>query len=60
MAYNAHYCMGSKDPVPTVTEWIKFPWEKEQIQPVSDEEIKDLQDQIDAINKMNEQNKTEQ
>jgi hypothetical protein len=52
--------MGSKDPVPTVTEWIKFPWEKEQIQPVSDEEIKDLQDQIDAINKMNEQNKTEQ
>lgn len=27
VAYNAHYCMGSKEPPPTVTEWIKFPWE---------------------------------
>ena len=60
VAYNAHYCMGSKDPVPTVTEWIKYPWEKDQIQPVSDEEIKEMQDEIAAINKMNEQNKTEQ
>lgn len=60
VAYNAHYCMGSKDPVPTVTEWIKFPWEKEQIQPVSDKEIKEMQAEIAAINKMNEQNKTEQ
>ena len=22
VAYNAHYCMGSKDPVPTVDKWI--------------------------------------
>jgi len=28
VAYNAHYCMGSKDTPPTVTEWIKFPWEQ--------------------------------
>lgn len=28
VAYNAHYCMGSKEPPPTVTEWIKFPWEQ--------------------------------
>lgn len=28
VAYNAHYCMGSKETPPTVTEWIKFPWEK--------------------------------
>ena len=27
VAYNAHYCMGSKETPPTVTEWIKFPWE---------------------------------
>lgn len=27
VAYNAHYCMGSKEPPPTVSEWIKFPWE---------------------------------
>lgn len=60
VAYNAHYCMGSKEPVPTVTEWIKFPWEKEQIQPVSDEEIKEMQAEIAAINEMNKQNGTEQ
>ena len=29
-AYNARFCMGSKDPIPTITEWIKFPWEREQ------------------------------
>ena len=29
VAYNAHYCMGSKDTPPTVTEWIKFPWERD-------------------------------
>jgi hypothetical protein len=28
VAYNAHYCMGSKDTPPTVEEWIKFPWEQ--------------------------------
>ena len=27
IAYNAHYCMGSKETPPTVNEWIKFPWE---------------------------------
>ena len=28
VAYNAHYCMGSKETPPTVSEWIKFPWEQ--------------------------------
>jgi hypothetical protein len=28
VAYNAHYCMGSKDPVPAVEKWITFPWER--------------------------------
>ena len=50
IAYNAHYCMGSKDPVPTVTEWIKFPWEQKHI---SDEVVADLQAEMDAINAMN-------
>ena len=27
IAYNAHFCMGSCKPVPTVGEWMKFPWE---------------------------------
>ena len=47
VAYNAHYCMGSKDPVPTVTEWIKFPWEKETDYSSADmltkEDIKEMQ-----------------
>ena len=30
VAYQAHYCMGSKETPPTVTEWLKFPWEKEK------------------------------
>lgn len=29
IAYNAHYCMGSKETPPTVNEWIKFPWERD-------------------------------
>ena len=50
VAYNAHYCMGSKDPVPTVTEWIKFPWEKTDIAPISDEERDELQAEMAAMN----------
>ena len=53
IAYNAHYCMGSKDPVPTVTEWIKFPWEKEHDTPVSQSDIDELQAEMNAINAMN-------
>ena len=29
VAYNAHYCMGAKNTPPVVSEWIKFPWEKD-------------------------------
>ena len=35
---------------PTVTEWIKFPWEKDDIPPISDKERKELQAEMDAIN----------
>ena len=52
VAYNARFCMGSKDPLPTVTEWIKFPWEKEKAEPVSAEVVADLQAEIAAINAM--------
>ena len=52
VAYNAHYCMGSKDPVPTVTEWIKFPWEKEDVAPISDEERDELQAEMAAMNEL--------
>ena len=49
VAYNAHYCMGSKDPVPTVTEWIKFPWEHTG-PPITEEEQDELMAEINAIN----------
>ena len=50
VAYNARFCMGSKDPVPTVSEWIKFSWEKEHVAPISQEDIDELQAEIAAIN----------
>lgn len=50
VAYNAHYCMGSKEPVPVVTEWIKFPWEQEHHTPLSQEDIHDLQEEMRLIN----------
>lgn len=53
IAYNAHYCMGSKDPVPTVSEWIKFPWEQTAKTPVSQAEIDELQAEMAAMNAKN-------
>ena len=50
VAYNAHFCMGSKDPLPLVTEWIKFPWEAKAPAPVSTEDIDDMQALINAEN----------
>ena len=50
MAYNARFCMGSKDPIPLVTEWIKFPWEQTPTTPISQEDIDELQAEMDAIN----------
>ena len=53
VAYNAHYCMGSKDPVPVVSKWLPFPWEKKAVTPVSQEDIDQLQAEMNAINAMN-------
>ena len=50
VAYNAHFCMGSKDPLPLVTEWIKFSWESKAPSPVSTEDIDDMQALINAEN----------
>ena len=50
VAYNARFCMGSKDPLPTVTEWLKFPWEQKAVIPVSQEVVDELQAEMDAIN----------
>jgi hypothetical protein len=47
VGYNAHYCMGSKDPVPDVEQWWPFPWEKPD--PISQDDIDDIQADIDAM-----------
>ena len=53
VAYNARFCMGSKDPLPKVTEWIKFPWEKEESveSKLTDSDISEMQRMIDEENK---------
>lgn len=50
IAYNAHYAMGSKDPVPNVKDWIPFPWEKNQVTQLTDDEVLDLQAEMAAYN----------
>ena len=49
IAYNAAYCMGSKN-APIVTQWLPFPWEKEHDEEISDEELNELRKQIEAEN----------
>ena len=49
VAYNAHYCMGSKDPVPPVDKWITFTWEKSPTIPISQEEVRELQNDMATI-----------
>jgi hypothetical protein len=39
--------MGSKDPVPDVEQWWPFPWEKPD--PISQDDIDDIQADIDAM-----------
>lgn len=44
--------MGSKDPIPVISDWLKFSWEKKKAEPVS----KEIQDQLQAeMAAMNEQ-----
>lgn len=49
-AYNARFCMGSKDPIPVITEWIKFPWEKEPAAPLTTDEVAQMQAEMAAYN----------
>ena len=53
VAYNARFAMGSKDPIPLVTEWIKFSWEQKSITPLSQDDIDELQAEMAAINARN-------
>lgn len=52
IAYNARFCMGvgKEQTAPTVTEWLKFPWEKEDTAPISDEDHNELLAEMETIN----------
>lgn len=50
VAYNARFCMGSKDPLPMLTEWLKFPWEN--VEPaISEEEQNELLEELADLNR---------
>ena len=51
VAYNAHYCMGSKTTPPLPNEWLKFPWEREPGDPpISDDEVEEMRRDIQREN----------
>lgn len=51
IAYNAHFCMGSKDIPPTVDQWLPFPWEHDT-PPISEEEEEELLNEIESLNRI--------
>ena len=53
VAYNAHYCMGSKTTPPIVSEWLPFTWEKEESieSKLTESDISEMQKMINEENK---------
>ena len=49
IAYHAAFAMGSKHTPPTITQWMKFPWEKEELP--SDDEINEIRELLQEQNK---------
>jgi hypothetical protein len=49
IAYNAAHCMGAKN-TPTITQWLKFPWERDHAEEISDDEVNEIRKQIEAEN----------
>jgi hypothetical protein len=41
--------MGSKHTPPTITQWMKFPWEKDELP--SDDEINEIREMLQNENK---------
>jgi len=52
IAYHVRYCMGlpKGEVAPTLTEWIKFPWEKKEAEIVPKEVQNQLQAEMAAMN----------
>ena len=49
IAYNAAHCMGAKNP-PTITQWLKFQWERDHAEEISDDEVNEIRKQIEEEN----------
>ena len=49
IAYNAAHCMGAKNPQ-TITQWLKFPWERDHAEEISDDVVNEIRKQIEAEN----------
>ena len=62
VAYNAHYCMGSKNQPPRVNEWLPFPREREPADlPISDDELEELRRELQKENqRITKQNQSSQ
>ena len=52
IAYHVRYCMGlpKGEVAPTLTEWVKLPWEKKVSTPITDNERNELLDEMAAMN----------
>ena len=55
IAYNAAHAFGSKHQPPPVTQWLKFPWEKDDLP--SDDEVNEMRE---LLRLENESKKKEQ
>ena len=45
VAYHSAHCMGGKN-IPTITQWLKFPWEKSEIDMPSDDDVNEIREAI--------------
>jgi hypothetical protein len=54
IAYHVRFCMGlpKGEVAPVLTEWIKFPWEKETVIPITEDERAELVAEMNAWNEM--------
>lgn len=53
IAYQSAFAFGSKN-TPPVNEWLPFPWEKEEEDPIVENEIKEIRQRIREENMKND------
>lgn len=50
VAYNARFCMGSRETPPTVAKWLPLPWDRLEDDGPSDEEIEKVREELRKAN----------